>query len=128
MRQQELKTFVDQLAEAAVQVQVLYYFLGKMLVLQPDADHWFVQPNEAQHPMLPPGAGLYTLRRPGDPLCVFCLLALPVTALLVDDLCWGQPDVVRHPADTQQSAAILLVVVHMRLVLQLVLCPHTPQS
>ena len=46
-------------------LQVLYYFLGKMLVLQPDAEHRFVHASEAQHPMLPPGAGLYTLRTPG---------------------------------------------------------------
>ena len=44
---------------------MLYYFLGKMLVLQPDAEHRFVHASEAQHPMLPPGAALYTLRTPG---------------------------------------------------------------
>ena len=59
--------------------QVLYYFLGKMLVLQPDSEHRFVQAHEAQHPMLPSGPGLYTLRRPGEntaalSLCLCCLL------------------------------------------------------
>ncbi|BDA46183.1 probable phospholipase A1 PLIP3, chloroplastic [Coccomyxa sp. Obi] len=43
--------------------QVMYYFLGKMLVLQPDQDHTFVK-GEPDHPMLPMGPGLYTLREP----------------------------------------------------------------
>ena len=43
----------------------MYYFMGKMMVLQPDADHTFVRgAEEAGHPMLPPGPGLYTLREP----------------------------------------------------------------
>lgn len=44
-------------------VQVMYYFMGKMLVLQPDQDHTFVK-GEPDHPMLPMGPGLYTLREP----------------------------------------------------------------
>ena len=45
--------------------QVMYYFMGKMMVLQPDAEHTFVRGEaEASHPMLPPGPGLYTLREP----------------------------------------------------------------
>lgn len=40
----------------------MYYFLGKMFVLQPDDDHSFVR--EPDHPMLPPGPGLYTLQEP----------------------------------------------------------------
>jgi hypothetical protein len=43
--------------------QVMYYFLGKMLVLQPDTQHTFVK-GEPDHPMLAPGPGLYTLREP----------------------------------------------------------------
>lgn len=41
----------------------MYYFLGKMLVLQPDREHTFVK-GEPDHPMLAPGPGLYTLREP----------------------------------------------------------------
>ena len=37
--------------------------MGKMMVLQPDSEHTFVR-GEADHPMLPPGPGLYTLREP----------------------------------------------------------------
>jgi len=44
-------------------MQVMYYFLGKMLVMQPDREHTFVK-GEADHPMLPAGPGLYTLREP----------------------------------------------------------------
>ena len=42
--------------------QVMYYFLGKMFVLQPDEQLSFVK--EPYHPMLPPGPGLYTLQEP----------------------------------------------------------------
>jgi hypothetical protein len=45
-----------------VVMQVMYYFLGKVLVLQPDPQLKFVQ--EPGHPMLPEGPGLYTLREP----------------------------------------------------------------
>ena len=44
-------------------LQVMYYFLGKMFVLQPDENAPFVK-GEAYHPMLPPGPGIYTLREP----------------------------------------------------------------
>ena len=40
----------------------MYYFLGKMFVLQPDEEHSFVR--EPYHPMLPYGPGLYTLQEP----------------------------------------------------------------
>ena len=40
----------------------MYYFLGKMFVLQPDDGHSFVR--EPDHPMLPSGPGLYTLQEP----------------------------------------------------------------
>ena len=43
---------------------VMYFFVGKMLVLQPDMEHNFVRPGEEYHPMLPSGPGLYTLRAP----------------------------------------------------------------
>ena len=43
-------------------LQVMYYFLGKMFVLQPDEEHSFVR--EPYHPMLPHGPGLYTLQEP----------------------------------------------------------------
>mmetsp|Transcript_31445 Transcript_31445/g.81311 ORF Transcript_31445/g.81311 Transcript_31445/m.81311 type:complete len:764 (+) Transcript_31445:159-2450(+) len=41
---------------------VLYSFVGRMMVLQPGADLRFM--HEGYHPMLPPGAGLYTMRDP----------------------------------------------------------------
>ena len=43
---------------------VMYFFVGKMLVLQPDIEHNFVRPGEEYHPMMPSGPGLYTLRTP----------------------------------------------------------------
>ncbi len=49
--------------------QVMYYFMGKMMVLQPDGEHTFVR-GEGDHPMLPPGPGLYTLRKPSLPSLV----------------------------------------------------------
>ena len=45
-----------------VRLQVMYYFLGKMFVLQPDEEQSFVK--EPYHPMLPPGPGLYTIHEP----------------------------------------------------------------
>ena len=45
-----------------MRLQVMYYFLGKMFVLQPDEEQSFVR--EPYHPMLPPGPGLYTIHEP----------------------------------------------------------------
>ncbi len=46
----------------------LYYFVGRMIVLQPDrAWHAFVA-NDPDHPMLPPGPGLYYLADPTQDL------------------------------------------------------------
>lgn len=46
--------------------QVMYTFIGRLVVLQPDASHAFVKgKKEADgHPLLPSGPGLYTLREP----------------------------------------------------------------
>jgi len=46
--------------------QVMYTFVGRLVVLQPDAAHAFVKGEReaAGHPLLPPGPGLYTLREP----------------------------------------------------------------
>lgn len=41
----------------------MYYPLGRTLVLQPDAEQSFVYGN-TDHPMLPPGPNLFTLREP----------------------------------------------------------------
>ncbi|KAG1654199.1 hypothetical protein FOA52_009380 [Chlamydomonas sp. UWO 241] len=43
----------------------LYYFIGRMIVLQPDSTQAFVQ-NDPEHPMLPQGPGLYYLAEPRD--------------------------------------------------------------
>lgn len=40
----------------------MYSAVGTTLILQPDSAHTFVR--EPDHPMLPPGPGLYTLRPP----------------------------------------------------------------
>ena len=43
-----------------------YYFVGRMIVLQPDASwHSFVS-SEGDHPMLPPGPGLLYLADPAE--------------------------------------------------------------
>ena len=44
----------------------MYYFVGRMMVLQPDGEQTFVR-GVPYHPMLPPGPGLYTLREPSLP-------------------------------------------------------------
>ena len=44
-------------------LQCMYYFLGRMLVLQPDEAQRFVY-GGADHPMLPPGPNLFALREP----------------------------------------------------------------
>ena len=43
--------------------QVMYYFLGRVIVLQPDPEVSFVR-SEPGHLMLPPGPGLYTMGEP----------------------------------------------------------------
>ncbi len=43
--------------------QVLYYAIGRSLVLQPSQAHWF-SAGAPYHPMLPPLAGLYVLQDP----------------------------------------------------------------
>ena len=46
---------------------VMYFFIGKMMILQPDRDHDFVLRSEMYHDMLPARAGLWVLRQPqGD--------------------------------------------------------------
>ena len=45
----------------------LYYFVGRMIVLQPDRFHTFVA-NDPDHPLLPPGPGMYYIAEPGDML------------------------------------------------------------
>ena len=44
----------------------MYTFIGRLVVLQPDASHAFVKGEKeaAGHPLLPSGPGLYTLREP----------------------------------------------------------------
>ena len=44
-------------------MQVMYYFLGRMIVLQPDPEASFAR-GEPGHIMLPPGPGLYTMAEP----------------------------------------------------------------
>lgn len=44
--------------------QIMFDFVGKVLVLQPDPASAFVARGERPHPMLPPVAGLYVLREP----------------------------------------------------------------
>lgn len=62
---------------------VMYFFIGKMMVLQPDRDHSFVYRNEMYHDMLPAKPGLWVLRQPQrDP-----------------------PAVNRHPSSQAQLAA-----------------------
>lgn len=47
---------------------VMYFFVGKMLILQPDRDHDFVHRNEMYHDMLPARPGLWVLRQPQEEL------------------------------------------------------------
>ena len=42
-------------------LQVLYYAIGRSLILQPGQGHWF-SASDPYHPMLPPQAGLYVLQ------------------------------------------------------------------
>lgn len=43
---------------------IMYHFVGRLLVLQPDYDLSWVHEGEGQHPLLPPKAGLYELIEP----------------------------------------------------------------
>lgn len=43
---------------------IMYHFVGRLLVLQPDDELKWVYPGEGQHPLLPPKAGLYELIEP----------------------------------------------------------------
>ena len=53
------QSFAVQAADAsACHVQVLYYAIGKQLMLQPDAGLTFVR-GEGYHPLFPPETGLF---------------------------------------------------------------------
>ncbi|KAA6427145.1 MAG: hypothetical protein FRX49_02902 [Trebouxia sp. A1-2] len=43
---------------------VMYFFVGKMMVLQPDKEHRFIAKDEPYHDMLPAQPGLWVLRQP----------------------------------------------------------------
>ena len=42
----------------------MYFFVGKMMVLQPDKEHRFIAKDEPYHDMLPAQPGLWVLRQP----------------------------------------------------------------
>ena len=42
----------------------MYFFVGKMMVLQPDKEHRFISKDEPYHAMLPAQPGLWILRQP----------------------------------------------------------------
>lgn len=42
----------------------MYFFVGKMMVLQPDKEHRFIAKDEPYHDMLPAHPGLWVLRQP----------------------------------------------------------------
>ena len=44
----------------------MYFFVGKMMILQPDRDHKFIGQNEQYHDMLPSHPGLWVLRQPNE--------------------------------------------------------------
>ncbi len=46
----------------------MYFFVGKMMVLQPDMEHSFVSKDEPYHEMLPTQPGLWVLRQPNEPV------------------------------------------------------------
>mmetsp|Transcript_19960 Transcript_19960/g.50625 ORF Transcript_19960/g.50625 Transcript_19960/m.50625 type:complete len:822 (-) Transcript_19960:3422-5887(-) len=53
----------------------LYYFVGRIMVLQPDSWHSFVL--EPDHPMLPAGPELYTLANPAQRPPTVCIVDRP---------------------------------------------------
>ena len=44
----------------------MYFFVGKMMVLQPDKEHRFIGKDEPYHDMLPAQPGLWILRQPSE--------------------------------------------------------------
>lgn len=44
----------------------MYFFVGKMMVLQPDKEHRFIAKDEPYHDMLPAHPGLWVLRQPNQ--------------------------------------------------------------
>lgn len=44
----------------------MYFFVGKMMVLQPDKEHRFIGKDEPYHDMLPAQPGLWILRQPTE--------------------------------------------------------------
>ena len=44
----------------------MYFFVGKMMVLQPDKEHRFIAKDEPYHDMLPATPGLWVLRQPNE--------------------------------------------------------------
>lgn len=68
-----------------MQAQVMFDFVGKVLVLQPEADASFVAKGEGLHPMLPPAPGLWVLRDPTP----FNTVTGELAAAGVEGLFWG---------------------------------------
>jgi len=60
----------------------MYFFVGKMMVLQPDKEHRFIAKDEPYHDMLPAHPGLWVLRQPS--VAAFSKKAAPSFAAMAN--------------------------------------------
>lgn len=60
----------------------MYFFVGKMMVLQPDKEHRFISKDEPYHEMLPAQPGLWILRQPTE--AALCQKKAPSLAAMAD--------------------------------------------
>ncbi|KAL0054462.1 hypothetical protein WJX82_009173 [Trebouxia sp. C0006] len=68
---------------------VMYFFVGKMMVLQPDKEHRFIAKDEPYHDMLPAHPGLWVLRQPN--VTAVSKKAAPSLAAMANDAPKGKP-------------------------------------
>ncbi|KAL0023962.1 hypothetical protein WJX77_003641 [Trebouxia sp. C0004] len=61
---------------------VMYFFVGNMMVLQPDKEHRFIAKDEPYHDMLPAHPGLWVLRQPN--VAAFPKQAAPSVAAMAN--------------------------------------------
>lgn len=73
-----LTTLLLTLSPSSPPLQVMFDFVGKVLVLQPEEGASFVARGERPHPMLPPQPGLFVLREP-----------TPMSTVAGEGRCWG---------------------------------------
>lgn len=79
----------------------MYFFVGKMMVLQPDKEHSFIAKDEPYHDMLPATPGLWVLRQPNE--AAFSQKQAPSLAAMANDELADAGHAAVRPATSQKG-------------------------